>query len=146
MRVVMESAEEPQHRFIHHRMPADAVGKTVELRFRRQFAVQQKTGDLKKAAFFGELFDGVAAVQEHSVLAVDVGDLAFAAGRGYETRVKGEDAMIFVQGGDVEGGGAEGAFAQGQFTDCAVGAAELAGLVLHAGSPEIRRLGVTEST
>ena len=52
-------------------------------------------------AFLGELINRIAAVHEHALIAVDVGNLAFAAGRGRESRVIGKRAGFGVQRPDV---------------------------------------------
>ena len=46
----------------------------VELRLRRQLAVDEQVGDLEVGRLLGELLDRVAAVLEDALVAVDVGD------------------------------------------------------------------------
>ena len=49
----------------------------------------------------GQILDGVAAVQQHALVAVDIGDLGFAGtGRG-EARIVGEIAGLGVQLADI---------------------------------------------
>jgi hypothetical protein len=45
---------------------------------RSAVAVDQQVGDLHEGALRGELFDRIAAIQQHAGIAVDVGDLALA--------------------------------------------------------------------
>ncbi len=50
----------------------------------------------------GQLVDGVAAIEQHALFAVDEGDLAFAArGRG-EARIVGEDVRLGIELADVD--------------------------------------------
>ena len=44
----------------------------------------------------GELLDGIAAVQQHAGIAVDVGDLAVGGRRHPEAGIVGEDAEVLV--------------------------------------------------
>ena len=84
--------------------PARALGRS------RQFAVQDQPGDVEVAGALGELLDGIAAVAEDALVAVDVGDPA-DAGRGVlERRVVGGEARIpGVRAHLAEPGGPDGA-------------------------------------
>ena len=86
MGVVVEALEEAQQLLVDHRVAHDRVVERVELRLGRQIAVDQQVGDLEEARVLGELFDRIAAIQQHARVAVDVGDLAFGAGGGHEAR------------------------------------------------------------
>ena len=46
---------------------------------------------------FGQLFDRIAAVQQNAGVAVDIGDLGFAAGGRGEAGIVGEDAGLAVE-------------------------------------------------
>jgi hypothetical protein len=61
------------------RVERDVVDELVELRLRGELALQDQVGDLEMGAALGELLDGVAAVSEDPLVAVDVRD--GAAGR-----------------------------------------------------------------
>jgi hypothetical protein len=47
----------------------------------RQLAVEQQVADLDEVALLGELLDRVAAVQQHALVAVDVGDASSCSWR-----------------------------------------------------------------
>ena len=76
----------------------------------RQLAVQQEVADLEEARLLGKLVDGIAAVQKHALVAVDEGDLAFAARRRGEARIVGEDVGFGVKLSNVDDGGTVGSF------------------------------------
>jgi len=59
-----------------------------ELLQRRQLAVQQQVRDLHERAVFGQLLDGVAAVGQDALVAVDVAD-----GRGLVSRAYAADGV-----------------------------------------------------
>ena len=81
------------------------VMRVVELgllRGGRQFAVQQQVADLQEIAVLGQLLDRIAAIEQDALVAVDVGDVGFAArGRG-EAGIVGEDAGLAVELADVD--------------------------------------------
>src|SRR5260221_5649718 len=56
----------------------DVPSPAFQLGFGGQFAVKQQIGGFEVGAFFGELFDGVAAITQDSFVAVDVSDAADA--------------------------------------------------------------------
>ena len=68
------------------------------LRGSRQFAVQDQPGDVEVGRASGELVDGVAAVAEDALVAVDVGDPADAGGGVLERRVVGGESRFFGVG------------------------------------------------
>ena len=76
----------------------------------RQFAEDDQVGRLEIGRLLGQLFDGVAAVLEDALVAVDVGDRALA-GRGvHEAGVVGRQPRGVVVGLDLsQVGGADGA-------------------------------------
>ena len=85
-----------QHGVVHH-----TGGKILVLRLVRQLAVQQQIGDLQEGGFLRQLLDRVAAIQQHALVAVDIGDLAFTGGSGAVAGIEGEDAQIVVDLADV---------------------------------------------
>ena len=106
--VLREPVEEPGQRIgdaLERRdlgPPARALGGS------RQFAVQDQPGDVEIAMALGELLDGVAAVTEDALVAVDVGDPADAGGRVLERRVVGgEPRVVGVRAHLSEPGGAD---------------------------------------
>src|SRR5690606_18633716 len=69
----------------------------------------------------GQLLDRIAAVEQHAVVAVDVGDRRLAAGGGGEARVVGEEARFPGQLRDVDTVVAERGFQDGQVDGLAAG-------------------------
>ena len=64
----------------------------------RQFAVHQQIADLQEGRLLGQLVDGIAAVQEHALVAIDVGDGALASNcGGGEAGIEGEAIGLGVQ-------------------------------------------------
>ena len=102
MGVAPEALEEPAHLFVHHRVPGDGVVEVGFLRRRRQFAVEQQVAGLQEVAVLGELLDRIAAIEQDALVAVDIGDLGFAARRRREAGVVGEHAALVVELGDVQ--------------------------------------------
>ena len=87
---------------MHHGVARDDVVEVLQLLGVRQFAVQQQIGDLDMGRFFGQLLDRIAAIQQHALIAVDVGDLRRAVGRRGEARIVGECAGVGVDLADVD--------------------------------------------
>jgi len=114
VRIVAEAAEEVLQGLVHHRVMRDLVLEALELGRGRQLALHQQVGDLQEARMLGQLLDGVAAVQQHALITVDVGDRAAAAGSGDEARIIGEVACFLRQLADVDAGRAERAAQQGK--------------------------------
>jgi len=102
MGVVVEAVEENPQAFVDQGVPGDGVIELLELLFVGQLAVQQQIRDLKKRALFGELFDGVAAIEQHALVAIDEGDVTLAATGGGVARVVGEIAQIAVERADID--------------------------------------------
>ena len=65
----------------------DVVGPVLELRARGQLAVQDQVGRFEVGAVLGQLLDGIAAVAQDALVAVDVGDLALAQRGVVERRI-----------------------------------------------------------
>ena len=97
MCVAAEALEEPHHLLVHHRVPVDAVVEVGLLRRGRQFAVEQQVASLQEVAMLGELLDRIAAIEQNAFVAIDIGDLGFAArGRG-KARIVGKHAALAVE-------------------------------------------------
>ena len=102
MRIAPETLVQARQLLVHHRVMghhADEIGLLLRV---RQFAVQQQVAHLEEIAVLRQLLDRVAAVQQHALVAVDVGDRRAAARRGQEARVVGEHAGLAVQRADVD--------------------------------------------
>ena len=115
MRVAAETVEETVHLVVHHGVAGDAIVEVGLLRRGRQLAIQQQVAGLEEIAVLGELVDRIAPVEEHALVAVDVGDLGFRArGRG-EAGVESEHARLGVELADVDDRRADRALADRQF-------------------------------
>ena len=90
MSVAPETAIEIGHLLMQHRMQGDVAVELGLLVARRQFAVKQQVADFQEVRIFRELFDRVAAVQQNAIIAVDIGDLGFAAASCNEARIVSE--------------------------------------------------------
>jgi hypothetical protein len=79
MGVAAETAEEVVHLLVHHGVVGHTGLEILRFWARRQFAVKQQVADLEKVAMLGKLVDRIAAIQQDALIAIDVGDLGFAA-------------------------------------------------------------------
>ncbi|MNT67775.1 hypothetical protein D3C72_2059430 [compost metagenome] len=114
----------------------DAIVEVLLLGCGRQFAVEQQIADFEEVALLGQLFDRIAAVQQHAFVAVDIGDLGFAGRRGRKARVVGERAGVLVQGADVDDVRADRAGLDGQ-VDRLFPEFQRSAFVRHANPPEL---------
>ena len=101
VRVAAEALEKSRHLFMHHRVARDAIVEVGFLRGGRQFAVEQEIAGLEEIAVLGELLDRVAAIEQHAVVAVDIGDFRFGARRRGEARIEGEHAGLAIELADI---------------------------------------------
>jgi hypothetical protein len=115
VRVAPEAAQEELHLLVDHRVVGDGLDEAVALGLVGQLAIEQQVADLEEVAVRGQLLDGVAAVQQLALVAVDVGDGAVARGRAQEAGVIGELAGLRVELADVDHVRADAALVQGQF-------------------------------
>ena len=102
MGVAAEALEEARHLLVNHGVQDHAPVEIGLLRLGRQFAVKQEVTGFEEVAVFSELFDRITAVFEHAGVAVDIGDLRFAAcGRG-KAGVVGEHSGLRVELADID--------------------------------------------
>jgi hypothetical protein len=80
----------------------------------RQLAVEEEIGYLHEVAVLGKLLDGIAAVEELALVAVDEGDLGFAAARRGIAGIEGELVEFGIQVPDIDHLGTEGTREQRQ--------------------------------
>jgi hypothetical protein len=73
----------------------------LELLLVRQLAVDEQVGDLQVARLLGELFNGVSAVFEDALVAVDEGDCRATRRRRHVGGVVGHEAEVVVRGLDL---------------------------------------------
>src|SRR5205807_10670706 len=92
--VVVEPVDEFLDALVDDRVVRDVVDPRVELRRRRQLAVEQQVRGLEEGALLGELLDGIAAVAQDALVAVDVAHRAPARRRVEEPRVVGEEPRV----------------------------------------------------
>jgi hypothetical protein len=102
VRVAPEPAQEELHLLVHHRVPRHRAHEFRLLRRRGQFPLEQQVAGLEEVAMGRQLLDRIAAVQQHALVAVDVGDLGLATRRGHEPWVVGEHAGLAVQRTDID--------------------------------------------
>ena len=100
--VAAEPAIEGRQLLVQHGVTADRVDEGVELVLLRQLAVEEEVGDLHEGRLLGQLVDRIAAMEQDSLLAVDVGDRALAATRRGEAGVVGEHPGLGVELADVD--------------------------------------------
>ena len=87
---------------VQHRVMRDVVNE-FRLLFRvRKLAEQDEVAGLHIVGVLGQLLYGVAAVEQHALIAVDIGNLGLAASRRGVARVEGEVAKLPVEGADVD--------------------------------------------
>ena len=108
MRVAAEALEEPAHLLVHHRVMDHAIDEVGLLLRGRQFAVEQQITGFEKVAVLRQVIDRIAAIEQNALVAVDIGDLGFAAAGRREAWVVGEDAGFGVELADVDDFGADG--------------------------------------
>ena len=93
MGVVVEALHEPlAHVLVDEGVVGDLVDPLVELLGGGQLSVDQQVRHLEVGRLLGQLLDRVAAVAQHAVVAVEVGDRARGQGRRHERRVREPDA------------------------------------------------------
>jgi len=83
--VVMKAVDELLDVFVDDRVVRHLKDPRVQLRRRRQLAMEQQVGGLEKRALLGKLLDRIAAVAQDALVAVDERDRA-AACRGVHER------------------------------------------------------------
>jgi len=67
----------------------------------REFAMQQQVRDLKKSAALGQNFNGISAIAQDALVAVNVGDGTLARRRVHESRIVGHQPKIVGVGLDL---------------------------------------------
>lgn len=115
MGVAAETVEETVHLLVHHRMTGYAKVEVLLLRRRRQFAVEQQIACFEEVTVLGKLLDGIAAVKQHALIAIDIGDLRFTACCGGEAGVVSKLSRMLIQRCDVDDAGADRAILNRQF-------------------------------
>src|SRR5579871_6433331 len=115
MRIAAEAREKACQLFMHHGVTGNGMGELFHLRLGGQFAVEQQIAGLQEAGMFGEVGNGIAAILEHTLVAIDEGDVGLGGGGGGEAGVVGEDVRLVIELADVHHIGALGARKDRQF-------------------------------
>jgi len=102
MRVAPETVVETGQLVMHQGVMTDDVFKLVFLRRIRQFAVAQQVGDFQEVALFGQLLDGITAIQQFTLVAVNESNGGLTTGRRQETGIIGEISGLTTQGTDID--------------------------------------------
>lgn len=92
VRIVLEALVKLDQLLVHQRVALDLHLKAALLHARGQLAVHQEVAGVCPVSLFGELLDGVAAVEQRAPVAVDKGDGRLAGGRAGKAGVKRADA------------------------------------------------------
>ena len=136
VRVVPEALEERLDVLVEHRVERDLVRPLFQLGGGRQLAAENQIRRLEEVAALRQLLDGIAAVHQDALVAVDVGDAAAAGGGVGERRVVGHEAELIRRHLDLpEVHRADGAVLQGDLVGGAgsvVGDGERVGHVYSA--------------
>ena len=99
--VTTEAAEEADHLLVQHGVVRDDIVEVGLLLGRGQLALQQQVADIEVVAVLGQILDGIAAIQQLTLVTVNEGDGGFAGPGGHEAGVEGELAGVGVQLADV---------------------------------------------
>ena len=102
VRVTAEATQEELHLLVDHGVVGHAAGEVGLLGCVGQIAVQQQVAGFQEVAVFGQLLNGVAAVQQLALVTIDVGDGRLGGCCGQEARVIGEHARLRIQLADVD--------------------------------------------
>jgi hypothetical protein len=100
--VATETFKEPVHLGVQQGVLFDGVVEHFQFRCCRQLTVQDQVADFREGGLFGELPDGVAAVQKNAFIPIDESDLAFTAGCRCETGVEREMVRLSINAADID--------------------------------------------
>ena len=103
VRVPREAVEEQLEVLVHHVVAQDVGLPGLQgLLGLGQLAVDQQVGHLHEGGVLGEVLDGVAAVAQDALVAVDERDGRLGVRRVHEARVVGDVAGLLQERGDVD--------------------------------------------
>ena len=94
MGVIVKAVEKFLDALVDESVMRDVIGPVLKLGSGGQFAVEQEIRRFEVRAFFREIFDGIAAVTENALIAVDESDAANARGGVVECRVVAHHAKF----------------------------------------------------
>ena len=98
-----------QHGVIGH-----TLAEFLILRGIGQIAIQQQVGNFEEARLFGQLFNGIAAIEQDAGIAIDIGNGAFAGSGRAIAGVEGENTKIAIELADIRHMRPQRAAEQGQ--------------------------------
>ena len=101
MGVVPEAVHEGLDVLVDDRVQRDVVGPLPEVLRGGQLSLDDQVRRLEEGAPLGELLDRVAPIEEHALVAVDVGDAALARRRVHERRVVGHEPRLVGRDADL---------------------------------------------
>ena len=102
MSVAAEATQEELHLLVDHGVVGHGFDELCFFVSVWQFAFQQQIAGFEVVALGGELLDGVATIEQFTLVAVDVGDTRLARRSGQEARVIGEFAGFGIQRTDID--------------------------------------------
>src|SRR3954469_3361937 len=97
MGVTPESLEEPAHLFVNHRVVRHPIIEIGFLSCSRQLAIKQQVAGFEKLTVLSDLLDGIAAIEQNPFIAIDIGNLGFAASGRREAGIVSEYASLLVK-------------------------------------------------
>jgi hypothetical protein len=141
--IAAKASQEELHLLVHHGVVDHELVEVAALRRVGQLALEQQVAGVEVVALRGQLLDRVPAVEQLTLVAINVGDGRLAGGGRQKTWVVGEHARLSVQLADVDDIGADVALVHGQIHAGATVAERQGGFVvseLHCSIPLVRLL------
>jgi len=114
MRITAKTPIKGEDLLVQHGVMGDGALELSLCRGVRQLPVEQEVTHLQEPGLLRQLLDGIAAIEELALVAVDVGDLGLAARGGGETGVEGEIPGLLIELADVDNVRAQAALAERQ--------------------------------
>ena len=96
VRIVSEPIQEDAQILMHERVMGDVERPLVQLLLIRQFAVKNEIGDFEEGGALGQLLDGIAAISQDALVAVNECDAAPARGRVLESGIIAQQAKVIL--------------------------------------------------
>src|ERR1043166_4857072 len=101
VRVVVKTVDHLLDTFVDESVVGDVSGPFGKLCGCRELAVKQQVSDFEIRALLSELIDGIAAVFEDPLVAIDKGDAALAGSSIHERRIVSHQSEIVVRDFDL---------------------------------------------
>ena len=92
MSIAAEAVDEVFHLLVQHGVVGYVAAEFLVLLLIRELAVHQEIAAFHEVGIFGDLLNGITAIQEDAFITIDVGYFGFGGGGGDEARVVGEVA------------------------------------------------------